>query len=89
MALKIKPEKALEQINIYLNCINELKKINYKEGNNKKSELDSEIEGFLISAFENGDKKGYTSSNAFFITTLGHVPSESERQRDYISSLIK
>lgn len=87
MGIKINPEKALEQVNIYLDCIEKLLKLNYKEGSNTKSELDSKIKGFLESAFENGGKKGYSSSPPFFITSLGHVPSESEKQKNYISSL--
>lgn len=87
MTLKIKPEKAFEQINIYLNRVNALLKTSYKEGSSEKSELDSEIEGFLISAFEDGDNKGYTSSPGFFIGFTGHIPTESEKQEDYISSL--
>ena len=79
MALKINPENALKQINNYLNRIDGLLKINYKEGGKLKSELDSEIRGFLTSAFENGDKKGYSSSPVIFMAS-GLVRSESEKQ---------
>ena len=87
MSIKINPKNALQQINHYLNHVDELLKLNYKIGSSKKSELNSEIRGFLTSAFENGDRKGYTSSPAFFIASTGHTPTESEKQDDYISSL--
>lgn len=87
MPLKINPENALKQINFYLKRVDELLKLNYKDGSSKKSELNSEIKGFLISAFDNGDKKGYTSSPAFMVSVVGHSPSGSEIQTDYISSL--
>ena len=87
MGLKINPDSALEQVNIFLECIEKLLKLNYRDGSKTKSELNSKIEGFLESAFENGGDKGYSSSQSFFITSVGHVPSESEKQKNYISSL--
>lgn len=87
MALKINPETALKQINFYLNRVHELLKLNYKDGSSKKSELNSEIRGFLTSAFDNGDKKDYTSSIPSLIAFSGHIITESEKQEDYIESL--
>lgn len=87
MTLKIDPKLALDMINNFIDRVDELLKMNYREGTNKKSELDSEIQGFLTSAFENGGNKGYTSSPAFFAAVVGHIPSEKEKQDDYISSL--
>lgn len=87
MSLKIDPIKALDKIVDYINRVDELLEMNYKEGSNKKSDLDSEIKGFLTSAFKNGDKKGYTSSPAFYAGVIGYTPTENEKQEDYISSL--
>lgn len=89
MTLKINPERALEQIMSFLGRVDELTGLTYVEGNDLKSELDSEIRGFLVSAFENGDQKGYTSSTPHFVRVLGYVPSEAEKQEDYISSLTR
>jgi hypothetical protein len=86
MALRINPEHALNQINIYLGHIDELLELNYKEGESKKSELNSEIRGFLESAFENGDKKGYSSSPLLFMAS-GLERSGSGKQSHYISGL--
>jgi len=87
MTIRINPKKALNKINFFLGRIDELLKLNHKEGDSQKSVLDSEIQGFLTSAFENGDKKGYTSSSRIFVGFVDYIPSESEKQEDYISSL--
>lgn len=87
MSLNIDPNKALDLVDDYLSEIEELLKLSFSEGNSKKSDLDSRIEGFVRSAFESGDEKGYSSSPSIFVRSLGHVPTENEKQKDYISSL--
>jgi hypothetical protein len=81
------PGKANEYLDEYLAEIEELMELSYKEGNEKKADLDSRIQGFVNAAFENGKEKGYSSSRSFSAVVMGHVPSESEKQEKYISSL--
>ena len=87
MSLKINPENALKQVNIYIDRVKELLKLNYKDGTNQKSELDSEIKGFLRIWIRKGDEKGYKSSPLNLIINTGHIVSESEKQDDYIYGL--
>lgn len=86
MSIKINPENAVKQINSYLDRVEELLELNYNEGESKKSELNAKIRGFLVSTFENGDEKGYSSEPMIFMAS-GLQRSESELQSNYISGL--
>jgi len=63
----------------------------YKEGTEKKRELDTAIQNFVRIAFSDGEKKlkDYRSSVHFYVGVLGYVESEQEKQEDYISRLKK
>lgn len=54
---RISREKALDKINGYLNKVNEMKKISYKEGEDQREELNVNIRNFIPLVFEDGKQK--------------------------------
>ena len=76
-------EMALEYVNTYLDDIDRLIRLNYIEGKDKEDELVNRIRGFIISGFEDSEKKLRQISNPYSHT----LKTETERQEKYIKDL--
>jgi len=84
--LKISSEKAIEKIAFYLDKINELLNISYKEGFRRKHLMNIRIEGFIRAAFKDDDKKLEAYRFRASSSTSGNNMSE-DLQKEYINDL--
>jgi len=87
--MSIDIEEASKRVDSYISEIDKLLKMHYKQGSEKKRELDTIIQSFIRTALPNGKEKldDYRSSVHFYVGIVGYEPSEEEEQEDYTSRL--
>ncbi len=83
--------KAKRKVEEYIAQIDVLLKKSYKEGADKKQQLDTAIQNFIKVALVDGEEKlsSYRRSVHFVFAILGHEDTEEEKQEDYVSRLKK
>lgn len=79
----------MSRVEKYLAEVEELQKIGFSEGNDKRYLLSDKIRSLVRLAFDDGDRKvdEYDDSVNFFIAVIGREPPPAEKQRDYLSRL--
>ena len=89
--MPIDVDEAKRKVEEYIAQINVLLKKSYKEGADKKQQLDTAIQNFIKVALADGKEKwdSYRRSVHFTVAILGHEDTEEEKQEDYVSRLKK
>jgi len=86
MSLKIEVSKANEKINQFLEEIEQLLKLSYSEGKEKKYDLDVRIRNFVQAVFTDSKEK-IKSYVGFAFAIVGQEKTSAEKQSDYEDSL--
>jgi len=77
----IDPSQGIEKCNIYLKKIEELKKLNNKEGTEELTELDQKIRSFVNVSFDDAkDKLEKYNPNPFWGITTSQTEKEIEKE---------
>lgn len=83
MSLRIEISKAIEKTEELLNRISDLSGLDYKEGKEKRQELDADVEKFLKVAFEDTENRIKEYKGRVTAEILGREKSDKEKQEDY------
>lgn len=86
MSVKIDISKAEKKIDKFLEEIEELLKLSYSEGEEKKYDLDARVENFVKVAFTDYKEKRKSYIGLIF-EIIGEEKTSAEKQRDYENGL--
>jgi hypothetical protein len=86
---KIKPEIALQKINEYMDEIDNLLRLDYKIGADRKQTLNHKIKSLIANTFHESEQKvkDYDSNVDWFFVVAREEETEQEKQNDYLSRL--
>lgn len=87
--MSIDINEALKKISAYISKIDELLRKSYKEGSDKRRELDTAIQNFVRVTFPDGKEKLGDYRKTVRLFHVGYGMSEKEKQEDYILLLKK
>ena len=81
--------EAIKTIDEFISELDTLLKKSYREGTDRKRELDATIQNFVRAVFPDGEKKleDYRRSVHFYFGVVGYEETEEEKQEDYVSRL--
>jgi hypothetical protein len=86
----IRPEKALNDVNLLIEKADTLLKLSYKESSKEKERLNTKIEGFIRAVFKDDNEKledYWFKLNHSHLGIVGIEYSEEEQQERYIEDL--
>ena len=86
MSVKIPPEQVMKRINEFLTEITELRRLNFQTGEERKSNLETKIDGFTNATFTDHKERRIRLIGLVF-GIIGHTKTYPEKEADYQNRL--